>query len=59
MKLHLKFWREEIPLRLRGWWIRHWPWAVIRSLRAEVGHYQRWLRETEEEVTRLLIGEDQ
>ena len=48
MNLHLRFWREEIPLRIKGLYHRRWWPARIRMLEQEVKDYQRWLRQTEE-----------
>lgn len=48
MSLHLRFWKEELPIRLRGWWHRHWPYAVIRQRDRERADWKRWCYEAEE-----------
>ena len=34
-EMNYRFWFEEIPLRLRGWWRRHWWPARIKQLDRE------------------------
>ncbi len=47
MNLHLRFWKTEIPLRMRGWWLRHWWPAVIRRREAERDDWRRWCEKAE------------
>ena len=35
MNLHIRFWMEELPLRFRGWWHRHWWPSRIKQLDQE------------------------
>ncbi len=47
MNLHLRFWREEEPLRLRSWWRRHWWPARIRQIDRERADWKRWCETAE------------
>ncbi len=47
MDLHLRFWREEIPLRVRSWRRRHWWPAVIRQRTEERDAWRRWCEAAE------------
>ena len=53
MKLHIRFWREELPIRIKGWWVRHWWPARIRGETRRADDYKRWLENCE-----ALYGKD-
>lgn len=35
-------WRDEIPVRVRGWWRRHWWPSHIKILEMERDDWKRW-----------------
>jgi hypothetical protein len=61
VSLHVRFWREEIPLRLRSWWRRRWWPARVRQLDRERRDWKRWCEEAEHERDRLraALGESE
>ncbi len=46
MSLHLRFWKDDIPLRLRHWWRTHWWPSRIRQLDRERRY---WKQRSEDE----------
>ena len=40
-------WNGEIPLLMRGWWVRHWWPARIKQLDRERADWERWCYESE------------
>ena len=35
MKLHIRFWMRELPIRSRRWWHQHWWPSRIKQLNKE------------------------
>lgn len=57
LRMRLKFWRDEVPLRLRGWWRRHWWPERLRQLDRERADWKRWHDEAWQAANDAGVGQ--